>query len=88
MYSFWGTGSFSLKYVLLVWELLCVRSFWLFQLKLELYNLGHVCETPGCRNVIVVDGNMKNARQVCACRDVGELHFTGMNGSITVGKCL
>ena len=24
---------------------------------------------------------MKNARQVCSCRDVGELKFAGMDGS-------
>lgn len=28
---------------------------------------------------------MKNARQVCGCRDVGELKFAGMNGSVVVG---
>ena len=25
---------------------------------------------------------MKNARQVCSCRDVGELKFAGMDGSV------
>jgi len=34
----------------------------------------------------VLDGNMKNARQVCSCCDVGELKFPGMDGSIVVGK--
>ena len=47
---------------------------------------GHACSQPGCQSVLVLDGNMKNARQVCACRDVGELKFAGMNGSIVVGK--
>ena len=28
---------------------------------------------------------MNNARQVCGCRDVGELKFAGMNGSVVVG---
>jgi len=28
---------------------------------------------------------MKNARQVCSCRDVGELKFAGMDGSVVIG---
>ena len=28
---------------------------------------------------------MKNARQVCFCRDVGELKFVGMDGSVVIG---
>ena len=32
-------------------------------------------------------GNMKNARrQVWSCHDVGELKFTGMDGSVVTGK--
>ena len=27
---------------------------------------------------------MKNARQVCSCRDVGELKFAGMDGSVLI----
>ena len=29
---------------------------------------------------------MKNARQVCSCRDVGEFKFAGMDGSVVIGK--
>ena len=29
---------------------------------------------------------MKNARQVCSCRDVGELNIAGMDGSVVIGK--
>ena len=29
---------------------------------------------------------MENARQVCSCRDVGELKFVGMDGSVVIGK--
>ena len=29
---------------------------------------------------------MKNARLVCSYRDVGELKFTGMDGSVVIGK--
>ena len=48
----------------------------------------HRCNKPGCESVLVLDGNMKNARQVCSCNDVGELKFAGMDGSIVVGKWL
>lgn len=46
----------------------------------------HVCDIPGCQTVLVLDGNMKNARQVCSCKDIGQLMFPGMNGTISVGK--
>ena len=29
---------------------------------------------------------MKNARQVCSCRDVGELKFAAMDGSVVIGN--
>ena len=29
---------------------------------------------------------MKTARQVCSCRDVGELKFAGMDDSVVIGK--
>ena len=50
------------------------------------FNLGHTCNKPGCESVLVLDGNMKNARQVCSCRVVGELKFAGMDGSVVIGK--
>lgn len=46
----------------------------------------HRCEQKGCKNVMVIDGNMKNARQVCSCKSVTHLEFKGMDGGITVGK--
>ena len=45
----------------------------------------HTCGKPGCHPVLVLDGNMKNARRVSGCHDVGELKFAGMNGSVVVG---
>jgi len=35
--------------------------------------------------VLVLDGNMKNARQAYSCRVVGELKFAGMDGSVVIG---
>ncbi|KXJ21076.1 hypothetical protein AC249_AIPGENE27746 [Exaiptasia diaphana] len=47
----------------------------------------HSCQHKGCKNVVVIDGNMKNCRQVCSCKGVTQLQFEGMIGAITVG-CL
>ncbi|XP_044170094.1 uncharacterized protein LOC122954120 [Acropora millepora] len=44
----------------------------------------HTCNQPGCESVLVLDGNMKNTRQVCSCRDVGELKFAGMDGCVVI----
>ena len=52
----------------------------------KIFLQGHSCDAPGCRSVLVMDGNMKNARQVCMVKDIGELHFPGACGSIIVGK--
>ena len=52
------------------------------------YFLDHCCDKPGCENVVILDGNMKNARQVCSCKKVTELKFEGLIGSIVVGKIL
>ena len=33
----------------------------------------------------MLDGNMTNAQQVCMLKQVGELQFDGMPGSVVVG---
>ena len=50
--------------------------------------LDHVCDSPGCKDVLIMDGNMKNARQVCMCKHVGELHFDDLEGTVVVGKSI
>ena len=40
----------------------------------------------GCGSVLVLDGNMKNARQVCQCRAVGQLHFPNLSGTVSIGN--
>ena len=55
-------------------------------LTLQYFTTDHTCNKPGCESVLVLDGNMTNARQACCCRDVGELKFAGMNGSVVIGK--
>ena len=46
----------------------------------------HVGESPGCKSTLVLDGNMKSARQVCMVIDVPELHFPGISGTVVVVK--
>jgi len=45
----------------------------------------HLCATPGCSNVIVIDGNMKNCRQVCGVKDVTVCLFQSIAGEIKTG---
>ena len=40
------------------------------------------CSFPGCRSVIVLDGNKKNRREVCYDKGAGFVQFEGLSGSI------
>lgn len=42
--------------------------------------VGHQCKFPGCGTVLVVDGNMKNRRDVCKAKDAGYIEFLGLPG--------
>ena len=48
-------------------------------------NIAHHCSYPGCRTVLVIDGNMKNRRNVCAASKAGFIQYDGLPGSITTG---
>ncbi|KXJ12526.1 hypothetical protein AC249_AIPGENE20249 [Exaiptasia diaphana] len=45
----------------------------------------HCCDTPGCEEIIVLDGNMKNARQVCCCNKIGYVQFSGLQEKVVTG---
>ena len=47
--------------------------------------VGHTCKYPGCKKVFVLDGNMKNRRDVCMARDAGYTEYEGLPGSIKTG---
>ena len=47
--------------------------------------LGHRCAKPGCGQVFVLDGNMKNNREVCYAVDAGYAEFRGLPGKIKTG---
>ena len=56
----------------------------------EYYNpveilVDHKCKTPGCKNTIVLDGNMKNQRDVCNAREAGYIEYEGLLGRVETG---
>ena len=54
-------------------------------LKVVWFNLAHSCSYPGCGKVLILDGNMKNHRDVCFAKDAGFIKFEGLDGSIKTG---
>ena len=45
----------------------------------------HSCTYPGCRDVLVIDGNMKNRRDVCMAKNVGFVEYSGLPGHVKSG---
>ena len=45
---------------------------------------GHRCEARGCGKTIVIDGNMKNHRDVCMATKGGFTEYRGLPGEITI----
>ena len=45
------------------------------------YSQGHRCHINGCGSILVMDGNMKNHRDVCAAQEAGYAQFSGLPGS-------
>ena len=43
---------------------------------------GHRCSVSGCGTVLVVDGNMKNHRSVCAASEAGYIEYDGLPGRV------
>uniref|UniRef100_A0A7M5TT31 Uncharacterized protein n=1 Tax=Clytia hemisphaerica TaxID=252671 RepID=A0A7M5TT31_9CNID len=48
---------------------------------------GHQCEKQGCGRVLVLDGNMKTSRRVCAVKDITSVVFPTMKEEFKTG-CL
>ena len=48
----------------------------------------HTCKCPGCKEVLVIDGNMKNRRDVCMAKDAGYIQYLGLPGHIKSGYTL
>ncbi len=49
------------------------------------FYLEHRCDFPGCKNVIVLDGNMKNRRDICLAKDAGSIQYPGLPATIKTG---
>ena len=47
--------------------------------------IAHRCTKSGCGSVLVIDGNMKNHRAVCAASDAGYIDYTGLSSTIKSG---
>ena len=45
----------------------------------------HQCSTPGCKSVLILDGNMKNHRDVCKATHAGFTAFDGLPGQVKTG---
>ena len=45
----------------------------------------HSCCTPGCKTVLVMDGNMKNHRDVCKATEAGYTKYDGLPGQVKTG---
>ena len=59
--------------------------FYYSQHNVYLSSLDHKCETPGCSNTLVIDGNMKNRRDVCKADHAGYVTFEGLPGQVRTG---
>ena len=49
------------------------------------YYSAHRCSKVGCGSVLVLDGNMKNHRDVCAAEDAGFVEYIGLPGRVKTG---
>ena len=45
----------------------------------------HQCTFPGCNQALVLDGNMKNRRDICAATEAGFIEYEGLPGTIKTG---
>ena len=39
----------------------------------------------GCGHILIIDGNMKNHRSVCAASEAGYIEYAGLTGSVKSG---
>ena len=47
--------------------------------------IGHRCQFPGRQVALVMDGNMKNRRDVCMAWEAGYIEYEGLEGKIKTG---
>lgn len=76
-----GNASMTIYTAYMYYKCKCVN----LQYKQILCNLDHSCDTPGCGSVLVIDGNMKNHRDVCSATEAGFITFQGLPGKVKTG---
>ena len=47
-----------------------------------MHTSGHRCQKHGCGSVLVLDGNQKNNRPVCAADEAGFIEYAGLPGKV------
>lgn len=52
---------------------------------LHINDIAHSCHYPGCGTVLVIDGNMKNRRNICAATEAGYVQYCNLPRSIKTG---
>ena len=51
-----------------------------------IYNvIGHRCNVKGCGTILILDGNQKNNRTVCAAEEAGYVEYHGLPGMVKTG---
>lgn len=50
-----------------------------------MYIIAHQCTYPGCQKVLVLDGNLKNRRDVCSATEAGYIEYSNLSGAIKTG---
>lgn len=50
-----------------------------------LHFIGHHCEDTNCKRTLILDGNMKNHRDICAARHAGFAEYEGLPGNVKTG---
>ena len=63
----------------------CTIRIWCNHLLVYYIHLAHKCKFPGCGKVLVLDGNCKNQRDVCAATEAGYIEYPGLVGAIKTG---
>ena len=51
---------------------------------MELHSIAHHCQKPGCQ-LALVDGNVKNYRDVCHATNAGYVEYAGLPGRVRTG---
>ncbi len=66
-------------------EELCPPETLRAQILNHIHTIDHRCNKKGCGEVFVMDGNMKNHRDVCFATNAGYVEYQGLHGRVRSG---